>query len=128
MTRSMKLFVCSLCITALLNLTACNTGHMGVKNYAGTVVTYIDATPEQIVNATVNTIRELKLTLISSSWSTLDGDVVARTAQDKKVDIEVKGVGQNISKIEIRVGVWGDEAMSVRILDKIKAKLGKNET
>ncbi len=127
MTRNIK-FVSLLCIVALMNLTACSTGHVGVKNYAGTVVTYIDATPEQITNAAVNTIRELKLTLISSSWSTLDGEVVARTAQDKKVDIEIKGVGQNISKIEIRVGVWGDEAMSVRILDKIKAKLGKNET
>jgi hypothetical protein len=52
----------------------------------------------------------------------LEAILVARTAGDKKVEIRVKQLSENATTVKIRVGVFGDESLSIAILDKIKAK------
>ena len=49
--------------------------------------------------------------------------IVARTAEDKKIEIKVSSVSAAQAKVQIRVGVFGDEALSQRILEKIRANL-----
>jgi len=49
--------------------------------------------------------------------------VVARTVQDDRVRVEGELQGQNLTEIEIRVGTMGDEALSRRVLDAIRARL-----
>jgi hypothetical protein len=51
------------------------------------------------------------------------GDFVARNAADKKIKIEVERTGERLTKVTIRIGVFGDESLSMAILDKIKANL-----
>jgi len=49
--------------------------------------------------------------------------VTAKTAGDKDVKITIKKEGQNTSRIWIRVGVFGDQALSRQIYDNIKSQL-----
>ncbi len=53
----------------------------------------------------------------------LNAILIARTAEDKKIEIKVSRVGDITSRVQIRVGVFGNEVQSLAILDKIKANL-----
>lgn len=58
-----------------------------------------------------------------ASKDALKAVLVARTAMDKKIEIAISNTGKKLTKIKIRVGVFGDEQLSMSILDKIKAGL-----
>jgi len=49
--------------------------------------------------------------------------IVARTAEDKKIEITVSSVSAVQARVQTCVGVFGDEAWSQRILEKIRANL-----
>lgn len=112
-----------LVLTMLAGLTACQTSRPGAENFAGEISAHLDATPDQIIKATKQTFIDMKLITVSAVATTLDGRAVARTATDDRVAVEVQSKGTNISEIEIRVGVFGDEALSLRILDAIENNL-----
>jgi hypothetical protein len=78
---------------------------------------------EGVVRAANRAIEQLKFAKISEKTDALTASLTARTAQDKKIEIVVTKVGAALSKVEIRVGVFGDEAVAMAILDKIKANL-----
>lgn len=68
-------------------------------------------------------IEQLKLIKISDKEDALTGVVVARTADDKRIEIKFSAVGDGITKVQIRVGVMGDKIVSTAILDRIKGNL-----
>jgi len=68
-------------------------------------------------------IEDLKFAKISEKQDALVAMIVARTAEDKKIEIKVSSVSAAQAKVQIRVGVFGDEALSQRILEKIRANL-----
>ena len=63
------------------------------------------------------------ITVISSNASDLDGQIIGRTAADKKVKITVKQQSEHVSKLSIRVGTFGDKALSQMIHKKIVEQL-----
>lgn len=73
--------------------------------------------------ATRAALEQLKLIKISDKEDALTGVIVARTADDKKIEIKISAVGEGIAKVQIRVGVFGDKIVSTAILDRIKANL-----
>lgn len=97
---------------------------------AGTVA-YMKATLEaslttdynKVVKATQAAIGELEFAKISEKKDALRAEFIARTALDKKVEINLSRVGDKATKIEIRVGLLGDQELSQAILDKIKRHL-----
>ena len=68
-------------------------------------------------------IKQLQFAKISEKKDALTAILIARTAEDRKVEIKVIKVGDQSAKVQIRVGVFGDEALSLTILDKIKTNL-----
>lgn len=68
-------------------------------------------------------IDQLKFRKISESKDSLKAVLIARTADDTKVEIKVLKVSEVLTKVEIRVGTFGDQALSMTILEKIKAGL-----
>jgi hypothetical protein len=70
-------------------------------------------------------VEELKLHLITSDGGkhALSATVVARDAADKRVTIELKTVTQDITKVSIRVGTFGDKTQQQLIYDKIRDNL-----
>lgn len=74
-----------------------------------------------VVDATRVAIKELEFAKVSDNKDAFKALLVARTALDKKVEITIVNSGKNLTNIKIRVGVFGDEQLSLAILEKIKA-------
>ena len=78
---------------------------------------------ESVVNATNKAITDLQFSKISEKKDALEAIFVIRTAADKKIDIKVFKVGDKAAKVQIRVGIFGDEQLELSVLDKIKTNL-----
>lgn len=76
-----------------------------------------------VEKATGRAIEQLKFAKVSETADALSARFVVRTAQDKKIEVVLTKIGEALTKVEIRVGVFGDETVSMTILDKIKANL-----
>jgi len=77
----------------------------------------------RVVDSARNSIKELEFARVSENKDALKAVLVARTALDKKVEITVTYSAKKLTNIKIRVGIFGDEQLSLSILDKIKAGL-----
>lgn len=98
---------------------------------AGAAVAYVrgdldailDAGLDKSVRATNRAIEQLKFAKISQKEDALIAVLVARNAADKKIEIRLEKQSETVTKVKIRVGTFGDEALSVAILDKVKMNL-----
>lgn len=106
----------------LLVAAAAGTGAT-VAYMRGDTESTLDAAPDKVTAASKAALEDLKINVISSSATGLDGDVVGRTAGDDKVHIVVKASGERSSSISIRIGTFGDQAVSNRILLKVNERL-----
>lgn len=117
---------------ALFITVALQTGCVAVAVGAGAgAVAYIRGDLEATLEARLDdtnraadrAIAQLEFAKISNRKDALSANVTARTAQDKKVQVEMTKISQRVTKVKIRIGVFGDEAVSLAILDKIRANL-----
>lgn len=98
---------------------------------AGAAVAYVrgdldatvNASMEKAVKAANAALADLKFAKVSENKDALQATLVARTAADKRVEIRVEKIGDSVAKVKIRVGVFGDEPLSLAILEKLKANL-----
>ncbi len=77
---------------------------------------------DRVVDAARNAIADLDLRQISETRNAMNAAFIARSKTDKKIDISLTNAG-DATNIKIRVGVFGDEQLSMSILDKMKARL-----
>lgn len=121
-------------LTALLLLApmlVATSGCVAARNAATDTVSWIrgalevtvDAPIDRVGKAATATVREMKFALISSKVDVISGEVVALTAQDTKIEILMKKVGENTTHVSIRVGAFGDQAVSQQIYDELKKNL-----
>ena len=101
-------------------LGGCETSRAGVKDTAGRYSTMVNAAPDKATAAAKQAVEDLKLADITSTATKVDGKVTARTAGNDQVNIEIEQAGDNVSEVSVRVGVTGDESLSMQILDRIK--------
>ena len=101
-------------------LAACSTGQPGVSNRVGSVVTRVAANTTDATAAARKAVESLKLSSVTSQSTSIDGIVTARTAQGDDVTISIDREGDDVSKVTIRVGTWGDEATSLSIVEKMR--------
>lgn len=78
---------------------------------------------ENSVQATNSAIRELGLAKVSERKDALLAIIIVRNAEDKKIEIRLENSALELTKIRIRVGVFGDEPLSIAILERIKNNL-----
>lgn len=98
---------------------------------AGAAVAYVrgdlDTTLEtgldKGVDAVNGAISQLKFAKVSEKKDALGAVIIARNSADKKIEFRLEHQGARITKLKIRVGVFGDEALSLAILEKVKANL-----
>ncbi|HOP46909.1 MAG TPA: DUF3568 family protein [Desulfobacteraceae bacterium] len=89
----------------------------------GELQTNLDASLEKSVEATKLAVDNLKFIKISEQVDSLTGEIIARTAQDKKITIKLNKFTEKTTKISIRVGVFGDQSLSQSLLEEIKEEL-----
>jgi len=116
--------VLGLLTVCLLWVAGCKTEQPGVTNRIGTIKAVLAASPSAVIEAANEVLGDMDLVIINSNSTSIDGRVIARTAQDVKVRVDSTKVGENVSEVFIRVGKFGDTDLSLTILDKIKEELG----
>src|SRR5437762_3111892 len=104
----------------LLAAAAAGTG-AGVAYVKGKSTDVLDADPRAIADATVAAMKDLDIAVISSDASGVDASIVGRTARDAKVQVTAKTQTEKTSKVFVRVGVFGDDPLQARILERIRA-------
>lgn len=121
----------TLIVSAILGLLmASQTGCLLIAAGAGTAGTVayvkgdtdavIDADTKTVTAATEQAMKDMELHVISREATGFDGRVNGRTAGDTKVVVVVKHYGEKLSKVSVRVGNFGNEAMQTALLEKIK--------
>jgi len=89
----------------------------------GALKATLDRPVERVGDATNRAVQDLKFALVSSRVDAVSGDIIARTARDVKVEIQLKKVSDNSTAVDIRVGVFGDQAISQQLLARIQRNL-----
>ena len=123
-----RLFAAVLLAVSLASLSGCilaaaGAGAGAVAYARGDLDTNLNYDYNKVVDSARNTIKDLEFAKVSENKDALKAILVARTALDKKVEITITNSGKKLTNIKIRVGLFGDEALSMSILDKIKAGL-----
>lgn len=110
-------------LTGCVAVVAAGAAGTGVAWYRGRLEASLDHNIEAVFAASQKALNQLEFANISNKKSAVDAEIVSRTALDKKVEITLQKVTDRSTKVMIRVGVFGDETLSMSILDKIKAAL-----
>jgi hypothetical protein len=76
-----------------------------------------------VVAASNQAISQLQFALPEESKDALTDSLVTRNAKGDRVEIVVTKVNDNLTSVTIRIGTFGNQAMSQTILDKIKSNL-----
>ena len=88
----------------------------------GSLQAHLDQNPAEVAKATEKAFVTLGINKVSSNPSALTSEIVGRTSADDRVKVYADAEG-NGSKLTIRIGVFGDEAQSMRIYEEIKKNL-----
>ena len=113
-------------LAALIGCVPVAAGAAGAGTMAwvnGRLDAALESDYESVVRATNAAIQDLQFAKISEKKDALTAILIARTAEDRKVEIKVSKTGDQSAKVQIRVGFFGDEALSLTVLDKIKTNL-----
>ena len=78
---------------------------------------------DAVFEASQRALAQLEIAKIDDKKTRVDAQIIARTASDKKIVINLERDTDTLTKIHIKVGVVGDETLSRLILDKIVAQL-----
>jgi hypothetical protein len=134
-TMNIRLGFGALAVAAALSMAALNSGCIvaaagGVAAGAGTVawvegklVVTLANPYDNVVRATDQAITQLQFLKVGDARDSLSATLKAHTASDKRVTIDIERQGDQTTKVEIRVDTFGDKALSMTILDRIKANL-----
>ena len=130
--KSIKYLITPLLGLALLLQTGCalvligGGAAAGIGGYAyvkGELKAVEKNSLDKVWEASLAAMQDLEFPVTSQSKDALTGKLTARTAKDKKVSIELKALPDSSTEIKVRVGTFGDEALSLVIMDKIKKHL-----
>jgi hypothetical protein len=100
----------------------------GVAYVKGDTDAVIDADTKTVTAASERAMKDMELYVISSAATGLDGRVDGRTAGDTKVVVVVKHYGENLSKVSVRVGNFGNSVMQDELLEKIRENIKAGAT
>ena len=114
------MLMCSGCVAVVA---AGAAGAAAVAWVRGELQTTLPADLDRSFGATKDAIADLQFVKVSERKDALLGVLVARNAADKKIEIKLENMAGDVTKIGIRVGVVGDQELSLAILEKIKANL-----
>ena len=107
--------VCQGCVVAAVGLGAAGT----IAYISGDLESVESQNIEVVYSAALQAAQELELRVISKSKDALTAQIIARDAEDKKIEIKMSSNSEHTTKLSIRVGTIGDENKSQRIYQKI---------
>jgi hypothetical protein len=105
------------CVVAALGAASAGT----VVYVRGEVESYWDTDVQDLYDASLKAMDDLKLYVVSQQHDALSANIVARNSSDQKITVKIDGSNREAVKVTIRVGFWGDETLSRAIVDRINA-------
>ncbi len=78
---------------------------------------------DAVVTAANRAIDQLQFAKPEEQKDALSDTLTTHTAKGDRVQIVLTRINDNSTKVDIRIGTFGDESLSMTILDKIKANL-----
>ena len=78
---------------------------------------------ERVHRAAASALADFKVTVVSHSLTSQSGAVDATMPDGRRVVVETKPEGAKQTQVRVRVGLWGDQAMSLRIFEQIRKHL-----
>jgi L-fucose isomerase-like protein len=78
---------------------------------------------DTVYEATKKALKQLRYSITKESKDLISGVITARDAQDKKVTIKLNSTAEGVTKLSIRVGLFGNETKSTLIYQKIHDNL-----
>ncbi len=85
--------------------------------------TTVDSSLADTVKATSKALKNLQFAAIATKSDAISGIVTAKTARDEKIEITITSVTPTQTRLDIRVGSFGDKPVSQRILSEILQQL-----
>jgi hypothetical protein len=82
-----------------------------------------EAPIDKVVAAAKGAVDDLEFKLLSADADAYSAKIRAETARGTDIGISLERESDNVTKVRIRVGVFGDEDLSRLIHDKMKARL-----
>lgn len=110
-------------LTGCVVVAAGAVGAGAVAYVRGELESSVEADLDAVYQAAQRALAKLEFARIDQRKSGLDAQLIHRTALDKRVVVKLKKITDRLTKIEIRVGVVGDQELSLTLLDKIRAEL-----
>jgi hypothetical protein len=83
----------------------------------------VDGDVPRVVEASKAAMDDLKFPLLGSYAVGTEGKVEARVGADNKATINIEARTEKFTHVSIRIGTFGDDAVSQSILERIKANL-----
>ncbi len=102
---------------------AAGAGAGGAAYALGKLVVLVDSPVKEAAAAAEGALKDLDIAVTESRATALDAEIRGKTAQNDSVAVYVERKTEKSSEITIRIGVFGDEAKSRAIMDKIKSRL-----
>ena len=118
-----------LVIGSILPLAGCGAVLVGgaaagtVAYIQGDLNAVLEGSVTQSVKAVDHAVDRTGIHQVSRTVDNLGAHYTLRTAQDEKVEITLKRAGKSATDIVIRVGFFGDEALSHQILEEVQNSL-----
>lgn len=110
-------------LTGCVVVAAGAAGAGAVAYVRGEMVVNLEHDLDAVFTASQRALGKLEFAKINDHKSSVDAQLVTRTALDKRVEIKLTQVTKTLTKVQIRVGLVGDQGLSLTILDKIRAEL-----
>jgi hypothetical protein len=122
------LFLPLLCFYGCVYLVAAGAGAAaGVVTYkyiSGELQVQYPYPLERVWHATEEAVKEMGISVTERARDTFSGSLKGKTSTGTSVSIKAKQLEEKVTLVKIRVGIFGDEAASMRIKDAIDKKLG----
>lgn len=96
---------------------------VAVAYVRGDLDTTISTGLDKALRASNRAIEQLKFAKISERADAIQATMIARNSADKRIELHLEKLADDATKLKIRVGTFGDDALQVAILDRIKANL-----
>lgn len=82
-----------------------------------------EGTIAQLAEATEDAFKDLEYKQISNNTDKTSGELIARTSGDDKITVTLTMKTDDTTEVGIRVGTFGDQDLSLTILDQIEKNL-----
>ena len=89
----------------------------------GSLEAVLEDDVDAVYEASIKALDQLEIAPSEKQKDALAARIVATNAQDRKITIKLKAAENDLTKISIKIGFFGDRSQSQAIYDKIKENL-----